>query len=177
VKPTPTQEKQVTEWFMSTYWPTYPGKFCGRGKGSRAISCKHMVAINPDLDEQVRIINNLKAQIRAHMQKPESMRRFWKIGETYTLNKLWDDEIESTMEIKAKQDLKTCSKCGKNEVHGEKYLFCPECIPCQHDDDLRAAWKKTGISRTSPTMRADCLEYLNSIGMGGYAEVAGLSDE
>ncbi len=97
MKATKAEEKAVTDWFMDKFWPNYPGKFCGRGKGSRAISCGHMVKQNPDENERERILSNLKAQVRAHTQKPEQRRSFWKIGETYVGNKLWDDEIESTM--------------------------------------------------------------------------------
>ena len=157
MKPTATEEKQVTGWFMTKFWPTYPGQFCGRGKGSRAISCKHMVAINPDADEQVRIMGNLLAQIRAHAQKPENMRKFWKIGETYTLNKLWDDEIESAMEIKAKQDLnKCCIADCKNDVVGESYPYCYDHVPNAHSDLLAKAWKTTGLKYGSPDFVNEC---------------------
>ena len=157
MKPTPSQEKQVTEWFMTKFWPNYPAKFCGRGKGSRAISCKLMIAINPDELEQERILGNLKAQVRAHTQKPEQMRSFWKIGETYVRNQLWNDEIESEMEIKEKSQLKICSieNCN-NDVHGERFKFCAEHVPNAHSDLLAKAWTRQGIDYKSPTFVDDC---------------------
>ena len=30
MKPTAAEEKQVTGWFMTKFWPTYPGQFCGQ---------------------------------------------------------------------------------------------------------------------------------------------------
>ena len=99
------------------FWPTYPARYCGRGKGSRAIACKLMVAINPDETEQTRIMDNLRAQIKSAAQDPN--RSYWKIGETYVRNQLWNDEIESSMDIKEKQQAKICSIDGCNdEVHG-----------------------------------------------------------
>ncbi len=165
MKPTKAEETQVTEWFMAKFWPAYPGKFCGRGKGSRAISCKLMVAYNPDKAEQSRILGNLKAQIRAHSQKPEQMRSFWKIGETYVRNQLWNDEIESSMEIKEKEKLKICSVDGCNmDVHGATYNRCSKHLPNNFDDKLREAWKKTGLDRNSATLAADCRQFCKNRG-------------
>jgi hypothetical protein len=167
-KPTPTEEKQVSDWFLKEFWPNYPAKFCGRGKGSRGISLKLMVSVNPDLDEQKRIIGNLKAQVRAHEQTPEAQRRFWKIGETYVRNQLWNDEIESIQEIKERQALAECAEQGCNEeVRGPKYKWCDKHIPCQHDQRLRQAWRATGLDRNSKTLREDCREYINKMGYGG----------
>jgi len=157
MKPTKSEEEQVLKWFMDKFWPNYPATFCGRGKGSRAISCKLMTAINPDEAEQERIINNLKAQIRAHKQKPEQMRSFWKIGETYVRNQLWNDEIESAMEIKERVDLKTCCIDGcDNDVLGQSYQYCPDHIPNAHSDLLSIAWKATGLKYGSPDFVNEC---------------------
>ena len=156
-KPTKQEEADVTKWFMEKFWPSYPAKFCGRGRGSRAVSCKLMVAINPDTDEQTRIIGNLVAQARAHSQKPEQSRNYWKIGETYVRNQLWNDEIESAMESKAKQDLNKCciTDCHK-DVFGEKYIYCDEHIPNAHSDLLAKAFKATGLKYGSPDFVNDC---------------------
>ena len=167
-KPTPSQEKQVTDWFMRLFWPTYPAKFCGRGKGSRAISCKLMVAINPDEKEQERILGNLKAQVRAHSQKPEQMRSYWKIGETYVRNQLWNDEIESAMEVKEKQALRICSVegCGSNVI-GEAYRHCHLHIPSVNDKRyiaLREARKQLDIDRNAPDFAERCKQYARDKG-------------
>jgi hypothetical protein len=165
-KPTPKQEKQVTDWFMDKFWPNYPAKFCGRGKGSRAISCKLMVAYNPDESERERILGNLKAQVRAHQQKPEEQRSFWKIGETYVRNHLWDDEIESAMEVKTRQELKTCKMEGcRQDVHGPSFDVCSEHVPNAHREHMKQAWIRTGIQKNSPDFveqcRQQCRERMN----------------
>ena len=153
---TPSQEKQVTTWFMDKFWPNYPAKFCGRGKGRRAISCKLMIAINPDELEQERILGNLKAQVRAHSQKPEQLRSYWKIGETYVRNQLWNDEIESAMESKEKENLKICSNEGCNdEVHGQMFTECAFHIGSK-DERLHQAFIRTGIDMKSKTLTEDC---------------------
>ena len=160
MKPTKQQETQVTQWFMDKFWPNYPAKFCGRGKGSRAISCKLMVSINPDEKEQERIIGNLKAQVKAHSQKPEELRSYWKIGETYVRNQLWNDEIESSMEAKERQQLKTCSIEGcRNDVHGSAFKFCADHVPNAQKSHLKEAWIRTGIDMKSKTLTEDCRKH------------------
>lgn len=169
-KPTPSQEKQVTAWFMDKFWPNYPTKYCGRGKGSRAISCKLMIAINPDELEQEIILGNLKAQVRAHSQKPEQMRSFWKIGETYVRNQLWNDEIESAMEVKEKQILKTCSRQGCNDsVHGSGFTECSLHMPSLNDiryTKLVEAKKQIdeALERNQPGFADRCMAYAEEQG-------------
>jgi len=157
--------KEIEEWFIKEFWPNYPGKFCGRGKGSRGIALRHMLKINPDADERARILGNLKAQVRAHSQKPPEQRNYWKIGETYVYNRLWNDEIESAMEVKEKQNLKKCSKCD-SDVHGPNFTVCDKHVPSDWTDELRQAWKQTGLDRNSPTLREDCRAYINKLGYG-----------
>ena len=157
--------KEIEEWFIKEFWPNYPGKFCGRGKGSRGIALRHMLKINPDADERNRIIGNLKAQVRAHSQKPPEQRNYWKIGETYVYNRLWNDEIESAMEVKEKQNLKKCSQCD-SDVHGPNFTACDKHVPSDWTDELRQAWKETGLDRNSPTLRQDCREYITKLGYG-----------
>jgi hypothetical protein len=160
MKPTAKQEKEVTDWFMDKFWPNYPARFCGRGKGSRTISCKLMVAYNPDEKERERILGNLKAQVRAHQQKPEEQRSFWKIGETYVRNHLWDDGIESAMEVKTVQELKKCSvESCNNDVHGPSFKFCSFHIPSAHDENIKQAWTRTGLDYKSPTFIDDCRKF------------------
>jgi hypothetical protein len=156
-KPTTAEEKQVTDWFMRLFWPTYPAKYCGRGKGSRAIACKLMVAINPDESEQERILGNLKAQVRASAQDPN--RSYWKIGETYVRNQLWNDEIESSMETREKQTLKICSEPNcSDDVHGPGFDKCAFHINSK-DERLRQAWIRTGIDKNSGDLIKKCREY------------------
>ena len=161
--------KEIEEWFIKEFWPNYPGKFCGRGKGSRGIALRHMLKIKPDADERVRILDNLKAQVRAHSQKPPEQRNYWKIGETYVYNRLWNDEIESVMEAKQAQKLSICSvdNCT-SPVHGSSFSMCTDHVPSDWDDRLRQAWKETGLDRKSKTMRADCLAYITKLGYGKY---------
>jgi hypothetical protein len=157
-KPTAKEVKEVTDWFMTKFWPTYPAKYCGRGKGSRAIACKLMVAINPDESERERILGNLRAQVRS--AAGDQNRSYWKIGETYVRNQLWNDEIESVMDTKERALLKICSIEGcRDDVHGERFIYCAKHIPNAHDKHLRESWTRTGIDRKSPTLGKDCQSY------------------
>jgi hypothetical protein len=123
-----TESDKIKSWFMEEFWPTYPARFCSKkSKGSRAIALKHMLKHKPGEKERVRILGNLKAQIRAHQKKPESEQKWWKNGETYCYNGLWEDEIESMMEVEQKSNKITVCKCGQL-AHGPQYSECPDCL-------------------------------------------------
>ena len=174
-KATAAQEVQVSSWFMQDFWPNYPAWLCNGDKGSRAKTLVSMLKVNPSEEMQKRIIGNLVAQIRAAKQNPN--RKYWSIGTTYVNNRMWEDEIESTMEVRDRQAAKQCSHEGcHNDAHGEKYKFCSTHIPCQHDPELRRAFKATGIDRKSKTLREDCMRYMKQAGYGSFVKSIGVDN-
>lgn len=122
-----TEEKEaISEWFCTQYWPTYPGKWCRGGKGSRSTCLNLMLdKWQPDEAERRRILGNLKAQILHDRKVPDGQRKWWKMCDTYTRNGLWEDEIEP-LEDPIKNELPKCS-CGQ-PVHGPKFNLCQDCL-------------------------------------------------
>ena len=160
---TKEQEMQVTTWFLKEFWPNYPSKYCRGGKGSRAMTLTAMLKINPDKDMMKRIVDNLIAQVRAAAKNPD--RKWWVIGTTYVNNRLWEDEIESQVEIIERQKLKVCSVEGcEDEIHGQMFDKCAKHLPNNFDNELRDAWVKTGLNRKSDSLADDCRAYCKSKG-------------
>lgn len=132
-KTLPTEEKEaIKEWFLHEYWPTYPGKWCRGGKGSRSTCLNLMLdKWQPDEAERRRILGNLKAQILHDRKVPDGQRKWWKMCDTYTRNGLWEDEIEP-LEEPLKNVLKKCTKCHQ-PVHGPTYTLCTDCLLREHE--------------------------------------------
>ena len=152
---TKSEETKVTAWFKDTFWPNYPASYCRGGKGSRAKAMIAMLKYNPDDEEMERIVNNLKAQVRADKGKTD--RVYWSIGLTYVNNRMWDDEIESVMEKKQAAQLNVCCIEGcHNEVHGPMYKHCSTHVENAHSDLLAVAFRKTGIKYGSPDFVNEC---------------------
>ena len=160
-KPT---EEQINEWYKVLY-QVYPNDL-SHGKKGNEIPIKN--AMRKKITSQAKF-DEIKLSIQAltRYDRMDKEPDRWPLISTFLNQEYYNRQIGSTAELKEKQCLKTCSVDGCNhDVHGEKYIVCSMHIPCQHDERLRAAWKKTGISRTSPTMRADCLEYLKQYWYG-----------
>jgi len=164
MKPTKTEEEQVGKWFKEVFWPAYPSSFCRSGKGSRAKAMVSMLKYNPDKAEQERIIGNLKAQVRADKANPD--RIYWSIGLTYVNNRMWDDEIESAMEVKEKEALKICSRDNCNDsVHGPRFTECALHIPSVNDKryiklcEARKNLSAFGPDRNDSDFAKKCREY------------------
>ena len=117
-----TKEEQLRTFFMEEWWPVYPGKFCRGGKGSRAMALKAMLKHKLDEDEQKKILATLKEQIIAHKKSPPNDRKYWVIATTYINNCMWDDEIESQMDMELRSNVNKCH-CGEPTI-GEKYSVC-----------------------------------------------------
>jgi hypothetical protein len=161
-KPTKEQEMKVTEWYLKEFWPNYPSKYCRGGKGSRGMALQSMLKVNPDKETMKRIVGNLIAQVRAAAKNPD--RKWWVIGTTYVNNRLWEDEIESQVEIIERQKLKTCSVEGcESEIHGQMFSRCA-FHTTSTDKRLGEAWKKTKLDFNSPNFQRDCVEYCKSKG-------------
>ena len=115
-----TKEEQIKDWFIHQFWPIYPGKWCRSGKGGRGEAMNAFLKKKKDADpeELRRILENLKAQIRADKGNPD--RKWWVIGKTYCNNESWEDPIEAEEEP---GERKYC-KCGQpTEVR-------TECLKC-----------------------------------------------
>lgn len=138
-KLTEQEISDITEWFLHEYWPTYPGKWCRGGKGSRQTCLTMMLEkIQPDESERRRILGNLKAQILHDRKIPDGQRKWWKMCDTYTRNRLWEDEIEPISEP-LKTELAKCV-CGM-DVIGPRFDECEHCFHKSHDQ-----WKGQRIT-------------------------------
>ena len=72
----------------------------------------------------------------------------------------YDNPIPSVMESRAKADLAICSHENCNmPVHGPRFTVCSHHIPNNHDERLRAAWIRTGITKKDPDYREQCRAY------------------
>ena len=125
-----TKEEQIKDWFIHQFWPIYPSKWCRNGKGSRQQALNSMLKHDPDEQERMRILSNLKAQVRA--DKGNQNRKWWVIGVTYVNNQMWEDTIE--VEETEVRDAKYC-QCGA-EVHGPRYTECTDHVMEKHGDKL-----------------------------------------
>lgn len=117
-------DKAISDWF-EIFWRTYPSDLSHGKKGSKGMALKAMLKTKPDEEERTRILANLKAQIRAAKQDPKPDR--WKHATTYINNRLWEDEIESMVELKERTQPKKCqwNDC-KMCVHGSNYQYCTD---------------------------------------------------
>ena len=120
-------DNECHRWFFEEFWPAYPASMCRGGKGSRGLAWvameKHDKKHNLDEKQRKWILESLKAQIKA--SKAQSNAKWWPIGTTYANNKLWNDEVDSVMDIKEAQKLGKCCEPGcKFEVIGELFKAC-----------------------------------------------------
>ena len=167
-----SQQDDIKEWFLKEFWPVYPARFCSRkDKGSRAISLKHMLKHKPGAEERKRILANLKAQIRAHQKKPEDQQKYWKNGETYCYNGLWDDEIDSMMEVKQETEKKYCH-CGEQTI-GPGFTVCEKHTE-SHAARLKmmSILKEIGCAKPGQSLQElsqSCREYLQT--RGGFGRL------
>jgi len=174
-----TEQEQITEWFMTQFWPTYPAKYCSRkNKGSRAIALKHMLKHKPDEEERKRILANLKAQVRAAAKDPD--RKWWKNGETYCYNGLWDDEIDSMMEVEQKTNkIPKCSECDQLSI-GPQYTVCGKHLESK-EEKLQHTQRLKELGLLTPDLSLselakNCREWLSQRKQSGTPLVKTLKD-
>ena len=145
---------EIEEMFNS-FWLTYPSDLCSKRRGGKQNALKAFKKINPDQKEFYRMMENMKAQVRADRKTPDAYR--WPFVSSYLNQGRYDDAIESMSDIKERVDLKTCciENC-KQDVHGPAYQYCSGHIPNAHSDLLSIAWKATGLKYGSPDFVNEC---------------------
>lgn len=151
------------EQMFEQLWTQYPADLCKGKRGGRQPAFRAFKKINPDEKEFKRIMDNMKAMIRADRGDKDSYR--WPFVSSYLNQARYDDFIISkSMEVES-QPLRFCHINGcKESVHGATYNCCSKHIPSIHDDRLREAWKSTGLNRESETLASDCRSYCKEKG-------------
>lgn len=155
-------EKQTVEEMFDALWFGYPTDLCRNKRGGKKPALTAFKKINPDSKEFYRMMENMKAQVRADRKSPDAYR--WPFVSTYLNQARYDDVIASESERVQKQDLKTCSvdDCN-NDVHGQMFSKC-----AFHAGDsgerLKDAWKMTGLDFKSPSFQKDCVNYCKDKG-------------
>jgi len=148
-------EKQTVEEMFNSFWLTYPSDLCSKRRGGKQNALKAFKKINPDQKEFYRMMENMKAQVRADRKTPDAYR--WPFVSSYLNQGRYDDAIESMSDIKERVDLKTCCIEGcNNDVLGQSYQYCPDHIPNAHSDLLSIAWKATNIKYGSENFIDQC---------------------
>lgn len=143
MKLTPEEAEQVTQWYENEFWPAYPGKLTRNkhgnrdNKGSRAYGLQACLKLTniASHEERIRILGNLKAQVRYDMQDPDCTR--WPMVSSYLNQKRFDDEIQSMSELRERTEHKQCRKC-KQETLGPKYDLCAVHFYEEHDPHREA---------------------------------------
>lgn len=154
-------EKQSVEERFNAMWFGYPTDLCKGKRGGKANALKAFKKVNPDEKEFYRMMENMKAQIRADRKDKDAYR--WPFVSTYINQARYDDVIESE-QARVTEKLKECSVEGcKDDVHGQMFDKCAFHTNST-DKALSDAWKATGIDFKSPSFRDDCLKYARSKG-------------
>ena len=147
---------------FETLWTSYPSDLCRKKRGSKLLAKKAFDKINPSDDEFKRIMMNMRAQIKSDRMDKDAYR--WPFVSSYLNQARYDDYIEPTREIKS-EELKRCNHDScMGLVIGSAFTMCSRHVPCQHDDRLKEAWKKTGLNRQSATLAQDCRAYCKDKG-------------
>ena len=169
------KQEQIKDWFIHQFWPSYPGKWCRNGKGSRQQALNSMLKHNPDEDERTRILGNLKAQVRA--DKGNQNRKWWCIGVTYVNNQMWEDTIEVEDEITTER--KYC-QCGEETI-GPQYRTCPKCLETKEQKQVHLKrLAELGLHQPGLSLQElsqNCREYLRTSGAFGKALEGTISSE
>ena len=154
---------------FTDFWFKYPTDLCQGKRGGKEPAFrafKKVIKTEQDFSE---LISNTEAKAKHDRQdyKPDR----WPFVSTFLNQRRDQDCIPSTLNVKASADLPICYNNGcENEVLGANYKYCAAHLPCQHDEQLRQAWKNTGLDRKSPTLAQDCREYINKLGYGSLVK-------
>ena len=140
---------------FNALWLAYPSDLCNKKRGGKQNALKAFKKINPDEKEFYRMMENMKAQVRADRKEKEPYR--WPFVSSYLNQARYDDAIESEIDRKERVDLKTCciDGCG-NDVHGPAFRQCADHVENAHSELLTAAFKKTGLKYGSTNFVNDC---------------------
>ena len=120
-----------------------------------------------DPEELRRILENLKAQIRADKGNPD--RKWWVIGKTYCNNESWEDPVEDNDEQSTKAVIGTCH-CGEPNI-GPMYSTCPKHLETKTATlEITKNLKELGLLTEDQSLSAlanRCREYLQTSGASG----------
>ena len=153
---------------FTALWLAYPTDLCLKKRGGRQNALKAFKKINPDQAEFYRMMENMKAQVRADRKNPDAYR--WPFVSSYLNQARYDDAIESESErIQIETLNECCIKDCTNDVHGKSYKYCAEHVPNAHSDLLSKAWKKTGIKYGSKDFVNEC-KYLCRLRLNNIIE-------
>ncbi len=179
---TAKQKEQIKDWFIKEFWTVYGGNHIkdSRQKGSRGEALKKMIIINPDENEQKRILANMLAQLRADdkLAKTNEFVPRWPMCITYLNKRRYDDEIESRTygddnQIKAVD--KCCHPSCENDSHGPRFRHCADHMPdCSNLDTniLRDQLRGIGLAKgKDESMHDYCMRcrsyYVDVVNSGG----------
>ena len=150
---------KYTEQF-NKLWHIYDNALAHGKKGSKFSALKAFEKNTEE--EQDRIIFDTQALIR-HFKQQVQPDRLPHLS-TWLNQRYHEQEIPSVTE-KVIENLSNCTIEGcLMPVHGSAFKYCAMHIPCQHDEQLREAWKSTGLNRKSHSLAQDCREYIKSKG-------------
>jgi len=159
-------DKQSIEEKFELFWFGYPTDLCKNKRGGKQPALKAFKKINPDQKEFYRMMENMKAQIRADRKDKDFYR--WPFVSSYLNQARYDDVIASESVRMDKENLKTCSidKCH-NDVHGSSFVYCADHIPNAHSDLLANAYRSLQLDIKSPDFidrcRSLCRQGLNNM--------------
>lgn len=150
------------EEMLNKLWWAYDSDLCHNKRGGRAVALRALskrIGNPPDEQKFNLILEGTKAHVRyAKTQKEPD--RFPFIS-TW-LNQFRDQDQVPSMDFQAKEkvQLSECVIDGcRNDVHGLHFDYCSAHIPSQHDELLRQAWIRTGISKRDPDYLQQCRDY------------------
>jgi len=164
-----TKEEQIKDWFIHQFWPIYPCKWCRSGKGGRGEAMNAFLKKKKDADaeELRRILENLKAQIRA--DKGNQDRKWWVIGKTYCNNESWEDPVEDNDESSTKAVIGKCH-CGELNI-GPRFDVCPKHLETKTATlEITKNLKELGLLTEDQSLSGlanRCREYLQTSGKSG----------
>ncbi|MDH5183389.1 MAG: hypothetical protein OEX12_05810 [Gammaproteobacteria bacterium] len=129
-KPSPERLKELEDWVKQRLWPIWD-KTLTPPSDSRKVFLNYIIRDNPtdafleDLERHIRVqvkFWKLKKQADGRVIGACNLSTWYNAGR-------WDDEFidEATSDIKERIAGKSC-KCG-NEVIGERFVHCHNCLP------------------------------------------------
>jgi hypothetical protein len=157
-----TMEKQTVDEMFDALWFGYPTDLCRGKRGGKANALKSFKKINPGQKEFFRMMENMKAQIRADRKDKDAYR--WPFVSTYLNQARYDDVIASeSVRIQKEESKICCVPDCLDPVHGTKFSKCGFHLS-DSGKALQEAWKKTGLDFKSPNFQQDCLQYCRNMG-------------
>lgn len=117
-------EQELKDWVYKEFWPKYPREW--GIPGSRAKLLKYVLRDKPSVEDRDEILIALDLQKRFSKKKVR-VGEFvkWPHASTWYNEGRYTDEIESSVELKERTEVKTCQFDGCGElIHGSNFIFC-----------------------------------------------------